>query len=100
MEVMDEGFHNYFNDKIGRNYLDLMICVIWIVLFLMRLCFVIGRNADNQTMVNTYALFFALQMVILAQRFLMFFANSVYLGPMLRTIKLMFIEIYKFLFIF
>eukprot|EP01083_Nonionella_stella_P013248 37330_1 len=112
-EAFEKGLTGYFDfsSKGQANVLDFLICLIWLVLlplriymsFLMfhgRYNFAFGSAADVRWWHKIYLFLFSIQLVMLTIRCLTLFSNSVYLGTLLRVIKLMFIEIFKFSMIF
>ena len=89
----------YFN--VDQNYLDALINFIWIILFIFRMVFIANAtpfedgSATGAQML--YLLIFGIEIVLLTIRALLLFSNMSYLGTMIRAIKLMSVEIGKFL---
>ena len=84
--------------------MDVFICLLWITLLGLRITLILAdisfRQGESASAIqNVYVFLFGLQITILTLRSLTLFSNTEYLGTLLRIIKLMFIEIYKFMFI-
>ena len=90
--------------KGASNILDMFICFIWVILAALRIGFIISRvsfNIEDVTAAQQVYIFgFGIQIILLTLRGLSLFSNTIYIGTLLRVIKLMFIEILKFLSIF
>eukprot|EP01083_Nonionella_stella_P172930 594919_1 len=80
------------------NVWDIMISVLWIVLFIMNVL-TLNAFADrpgHEVLLKAYTLFFGLQIFLLSTRFLTLFQNTQYLGGLLKIVQMMAQEIFKF----
>ena len=97
-EYLNLGVHGQ------TNVMDVMISILWMILGAVRVFFIAEKwEFDGQNahwLQQAYLLGFGLQIILLTMRGLSLFSNSKYLGSLLRIIKLMVIEIIKFLGIF
>ena len=92
-EWLDKGAQ-YFDIKSGENFMDILICIVWVILFV--LWFVIRFS---EIAMHIYVTLFGFQVVLIAVRSLLLFKMSTYLGVQLKIIEQMSVEIIKFAFI-
>lgn len=106
-ECVEKGWREYLNPGVQGHvdYLDVTISLAWIFLFGVRLFFLIDNvefveDEEATQWQQVYLFVFAVQIVLLSFRALMLFADTKYLGTLIRIIGLMMFEILKFLSIF
>ena len=105
-ECFEKGCKEYFNLGVKgyANILDVIVSVNWGILLSLRIGFFISKlGFDTENIYlsqKIYVFFFGTQIILLTIRGLSLFTNTIYIGTLLRVIKLMLIEILKFLSIF
>eukprot|EP01083_Nonionella_stella_P141583 436629_1 len=104
IEFSEKGCAQYVNiDVVGgqTNIVDVMICLLWMVLFVLRLLFMFNQpTSDREKALQAYLFIFGFQIMLLTTRAMALLSNTAYLGTLWRVIKLMLFEILKFLVIF
>ena len=105
-ECIEKGFADYLN--FGRkgqvNILDVVISLLWLFLGGVRIFFIMEKwtfdGSNAHWLEQIYLFSFGFQIILLTIRGLSLFSNSIYLGTLLRAVKLMALEIVKFFSIF
>ena len=102
IEWMEKGTRDYFNlgVKGQTNLLDALICFVWISLFILRLIYFRPLKDINSINVlpaqSAYVAIFGCQILLVTLRGLIHYSNTFYVGTILKVLKLMGIEIMKF----
>eukprot|EP01083_Nonionella_stella_P048647 129924_1 len=109
-ESSEKGARQYFNLAVmgDANVMDALVCLIWIVLFMLRLrigLFDVWVSPSLSTkqdarMEKAYAFLFGIQILLITIRSFKILNNSQYFGALIRIIKSMLSEMIKFGFIF
>eukprot|EP01083_Nonionella_stella_P127007 384693_1 len=108
-ELWEKGAKAYFNVGVKgqTNLLDVVLSVLWLFLLGLRYYFVFWYDGYDRfdalhptSLQELYIFIFALQICLLTLRSLTLFSNTKYLGVLLKVIKLMTVQIFKFLYIY
>ena len=106
-ECIEKGLIDYFDLKVGgsKNIMDASISIIWMILGAIKISFLIRDtgeriNIEKDIAAQIYIFLFAIQILILTVRSLTLFSNTHYLGTLLRVVKMMTVEIVRFMYIY
>ena len=107
-EYNEKGARQYFNLAVmgDANIMDAFVSVSWLFLFAIRIIILnlfghnVGDRLNNYYLEQAYGFLFGFQILFMTIRSFKFANNSQYFGSLLRIIKLMMQETFKFLSIF